>query len=935
MSLRLIDTPEPLAPAAHNAKQVLLAESEVCQQLERVLRRYLERKIHGRSILISGYRGSGKTTSVHKALQRVNEAVPKQENRRLLLVTLHGPDLLPAGKEPERKGGEDSTNQDTPGAETLSRAETDRQTILKRITAGLYRALSRELSRTFRGALERKDGTDSSSSGETGSEAELSELAAQFELALDGQPDLKELRGFWHRAGGLDRGLLFPEAGTRTSGPAEIVAVASAARAYRRITGKEKSQLEAGDLDQWENEFQSSFSSSISDIARGLTSLFAASALLGGVLLENNILALIAAVATVGATFSWKGSRVRKTKVEAKSFFFPDTSPATLERELPVLVERLHAAGLSPVFLIDELDKVEDLRPRLKQVIHHLKHLAAAGVFFCFLTDRDYFEDVYRLDPSKSYPKEHTYFGDRLFVVHRPQALKKHLNDVIEIGKDREKMEKGLLIYSLLCRSVLHPLDLRRALRRLADPAGLLKIDLDEIRGRPGIRVVVTYQIAVEIVLASQDTQDRLELDPGIVQPLYDCLYYPYRMWSAGERVLLIDRETLKNHLIGRSHRSASPETAGPESWPRFDLDFLHRRLEDLVGLLTDLEGLRAEADTRPSRFFEDLEVSWAVRSAIFRPDSMEGRGNQRLLEAITNGSQQYRWCRDPYGVRYPDPDAPARGADTPGPNGTGAAPPASSSRDPAPEKLPEELPRDQVLAIGRHLQKVSDYIFAKTESLDLEALASELFLLPPIPSWRHVRTVVAKLKGLQDPLEPDERFNEDWQALTDFLQLIHRRSSSLERALVLGILAGHAYGSKGTTSKADAGLRAVSRHLQGAGKQSDLEFDQALDAVEESLPEGVGLPENFSRTRMSPFLSEQEFGDWCKRIDESVGTWSASSFASVETLQQEAWEQWDLDLKQYFVSHGFQCSFPPHWRHLATAAAQRPPGSLLRSPLD
>src|SRR5207237_5519466 len=72
----------------------------------------------------------------------------------------------------------------------------------------------------------RADGTDLDP-------GEARELTAQFRIDLDRGPDLVELREFWERADALDSGVL-----TNGAGVKELVTAASAAQAYRVVTGK-------------------------------------------------------------------------------------------------------------------------------------------------------------------------------------------------------------------------------------------------------------------------------------------------------------------------------------------------------------------------------------------------------------------------------------------------------------------------------------------------------------------------------------------------------------------------------------------------------------------------------------------------------------------------------------------------------------------------
>ena len=70
LQIVIADTPEPLTEASENTTPIL-AESRAYRMLKRDLERYALGELRGRSYLISGHRGSGKTTLILKAIQEV------------------------------------------------------------------------------------------------------------------------------------------------------------------------------------------------------------------------------------------------------------------------------------------------------------------------------------------------------------------------------------------------------------------------------------------------------------------------------------------------------------------------------------------------------------------------------------------------------------------------------------------------------------------------------------------------------------------------------------------------------------------------------------------------------------------------------------------------------------------------------------------------
>src|SRR6266487_216197 len=117
---------DPATPAARRNAPTILAENVVCDQLKNILWRYVTEEVNGRSYLVSGHRGAGKTTLIQKIVRDVDLLAKDQSiPRRPLLVTLQGPMLLPA------------TRSRSPAQET--------EAVLKQIALNLYQALARHV----------------------------------------------------------------------------------------------------------------------------------------------------------------------------------------------------------------------------------------------------------------------------------------------------------------------------------------------------------------------------------------------------------------------------------------------------------------------------------------------------------------------------------------------------------------------------------------------------------------------------------------------------------------------------------------------------------------------------------------------------------------------------------------------------------------------
>ena len=202
--------------------RAVFMQSEAARLFRATLLRYVSGEATGRAILVSGYRGSGKTTMVSRVVQDVAEAAVddlkliveaggdaaragllKHGLKRPLLVRLHGPSLMappdPQGAsakaEPNaekqsaaaskteaakpEKTGEKADPPPQPKAKDDDRSDDSAlraQAALKRVTIALYRALADEFAEAYanqaRAARQNRE--------------TLYETAGQFRLDLDG-----------------------------------------------------------------------------------------------------------------------------------------------------------------------------------------------------------------------------------------------------------------------------------------------------------------------------------------------------------------------------------------------------------------------------------------------------------------------------------------------------------------------------------------------------------------------------------------------------------------------------------------------------------------------------------------------------------------------------------------------------------------------------
>jgi len=364
--------------------------------------------------------------------------------------------------------------------------------------------------------------------------------------------------------------------------------------------------------------------------------------------------------------FKISGSRSRDRSVSRERTFLFDFTVATLDRALPILIERLQDAGLAPVFVVDELDKVEHLSERILWMVHYLKKLVAERAFFCFLTDRSYYEEMIRRGESHPYPVEYTYFMHRLFVVFQPRDFHSYLDSVLELPKPaapiapeagatqavqvaqegfvaEDRTDRLFLRYVLLHQSQMHALDLQRRLASLRGSDGTVALGGVALRDRPAFKVAVVMQLAIDMVFDGPELADRIGREPEFGRLVNDSMYYLSRRWreAPGEELSLTDDqeavfgEYLEKRM-GREEEARSGDTVSDR-----DRRFLFQLVRELAFTLAT-----------PARYKQFFQI-WN--------DIRERNGQERLdasvldvlpsegppLLFLPDDGRAYRWLYD------------------------------------------------------------------------------------------------------------------------------------------------------------------------------------------------------------------------------------------------------------------------------------------------
>lgn len=671
MPITIIERPEVFTEASLlSSDPPLLIPSKAVGLLTHELRRYCKREISGRSFLIAGHRGAGKTTLVLNGCQEIlKESEDGRVPLRPLLVMLQGPNLLP-NEEDELPIAEDGDK-----TKVAQKKISPMENVLRQITLGLYRALAREISQAFR-----RYAVDLVSSPELTPgvlPGELIEFAATLELELDEYPGKGRLRQFWQRAGALETGVLWARprgtGGVPSStvlvrppgqGFRELVALCSACEAYRRISGtftsKQEDKQSAKAADERKIEADLKGKELLGPILPVLVGALAGTGVWATELATGLQAALAGTFAAIASAFVFKyaTSRSRERSATREDLFIPDLSVATLDRVLPVLIDRLHAASLAPVFVIDELDKVERLSIRIPEMVRRLKKLVAENAFFCFLTDRTYYEEMRERELKKPYSIEHTYFTHQVFIIFRHQDLHGFLEDVLQpphalpepaqpsglapaivSPTDREvqnliKLERDdceVLPYLLLYAARMHSIDLRRELVLIRGENGKVTLTAGAVQAGRRYGLELQMQVAIEILLDEEDMERELDRHPEFRRLAHDALYYLAERWEdADDKLDLYSKDALakfKEYLCSRMatdppdrdepnnvswhyvkvNSQASKKRAvqttdadlKPPAITDSDLDFLWARVRDLAALLSSHEMLLARARLR------------------------------------------------------------------------------------------------------------------------------------------------------------------------------------------------------------------------------------------------------------------------------------------------------------------------------------------------
>lgn len=598
MPLKMHKIIEPLAGA--DAVAGFWIPSEAVQVLKREILRYINHEVRGRSLLIAGHRGAGKTAAVHKAIADLNCSEPPHRRfPRSLIVRIHGPDLLL-----------DLPPKDCPAKPECQVDQRTRDHQKRHARREIVRALHRALCDEFVSCFEHwaLNASNTASSGAEYDPAERIEIAAQIRLELDGEPDAMRLLQFWKWIGRMPGGILqTTPPGTLFHRQAfrELVAISTSIRVHHEIYEHEESESRADAGRPLRSPPSRDPSEKKPDVllrmfAAALQSSHVVAPLLSvgiGIIVLVTLLKLnvpwtiagpLGLLVALGASLLLNLGALRNQHYSLMA----SPTAASMNRMLPVLIQRVREAQLHPIFVVDELDKVDGLPEKMSTLMASLKHIVADQAFFCFLTDRAYYEETKIKRRDLAYPPEETFFGDLVLVHHTPCTLHSYLETIIAIDGNpipEDHCNKLLLTYVTLYESKMHAGALRRYLSSTTNADGWVTIQTPSPDINFGYRFKTLVQLAVECVLDQPEMRDRLRQAPDNFQQVVDALYYPARRWDAEAQEIVKDSPDFAQYMKGRMISKTDTKS---KSLTESDLDSLRAEMYKVVQFLVEPDSL-------------------------------------------------------------------------------------------------------------------------------------------------------------------------------------------------------------------------------------------------------------------------------------------------------------------------------------------------------
>ncbi len=867
MPIQIIEGADPLSDAALKSESesiVRNAQSDAGRVLKLELMRYCRGEVHGRSFLIAGHRGAGKTMMVADALDKVlrQSRRPGEPLLRPLPIFVHGPSLFEVeateGAKPQDTGRR-VRRQAAPAA--APDMETQARVALKQIILGLHRAVAKEFVRAYRRRV--VEGPWLSPMRWSGEE--IAELAAQFEIEITEDPSAARLHEFWAMAGSRQSGVLFDFSQRLDQGARELAALNGMCNAHQRISGEISAQDKSARSEAAASETQSGLDLRGGELVKPLVSVLAGAAVAGGAAAGSHSLgmAMVGGLVTaIGSAAFFKASTTttRRAERQLDTTFIPDLSLKTLDRILPTLIQRLRDCGLAPVLIVDELDKVPDLAERFVPMMDFMKKLVAENVFSCFVTDRSYLETLRMRSQDTAYGRASSYFTHSLLVTYRPADVEAYLDKLLQVDRtpspampamsaspsgapdasfappdaEVDVVDLEVLKWVLRHRSRMHALVLAREIAALRGESGSLHIAPGAVRTEYTYRIDVTFQVAIEFQLAQAHVQAWLRQRPGMSQTLLDALYFPTREWLKGGDKLAPHavRQRFHDTLVSRMNLGevqpvgATVSVAGALSDD--DKSFLATMMEEVLRFLCDLPDVTAAS----ARWGKLPAKAWSPRADPGLPvlQSMLLGDESLVTRTAAASGDTYHWRYFPTGeARAGSGDertATAARLDVVEAPDTLQATAIVSDPGP-PRALGPDAPRavldpdiaatmERILAIEFNLWTLFRRP-GEPETPDgrvYQLLGDRLRVVPTTPAWTRVQAAILNVNQVLNGGGNRSTLMEDGRALTGFATMLDGSSRALIHALAVAGFCGHARATNGFVEGLLFGLEALSTGL-------------------------------------------------------------------------------------------------------------------------
>jgi hypothetical protein len=898
---REIEGPPPWIGEWDFPARARFIRSRTYDTFTRELGRYVSGEVTGRSFLIAGHRGAGKTSLVRQAVEDLNyriiydayqaaigdarsPSIPRTfDLQRPLLVKLHGPSLI----EPEKQGAEGTNARPDP---------------LAHVMIALYRALAAEFSRSFANHARDRIYQAQESGRARADVADYLELAGQFTLELDNFPTPAMLRDYYRRIDRIGAGVLWPFAIGKTlqqsslneRGIREIIALVTASQAFAVCAGEISKELKDKNTKQRKASIETKGEATLKDVVNKLAGIVLGLGV-GAMTYSAGVPTAAALAVATGIlstlTLSWTSKRSAKSEKTLDYSLVLKPDKQSLERDLPLVIDRVREAGLAPVFVLDELDKVENAATAVADLIKRLKHLTTDFGCFCFLTDRAYYETIVRKVETEAFPIEHTFFSHLLFILPHPDKLLDFLHDLAQIdpatsvASSENQAARSIFGLFVLHRSKLNMVEVLREIATLCNVDGTLKLSETDLRRLEYVFAAI-IQLAIGLIFKADAMRQRVAADPTFMQSAVDALYILSRAWESKEATVKLDRDAIVRCLLKRrGSKDVDPDPAKAErmlletGMGRIDLDIIDRQVGRLAELLCSSASLKQEL----VRTGQGDSAALIPATDLIKP---------------TGQPREFEFLYDMYGEEVA----------------------ASSVLKAAPSTA---LPPEMAARIQASLA-FFDAFQAALRSVGIGIPQLIAFrILPVTLNANELEEASTRLEGAIVGGQYD-RLVEDLTRIDTLIAYVDKTGGRLAELLGLSLQVA------ADARPAPLAPLDIARAVQFVVRYLDLQA--FLQQQGPGLANVVGrpvLPEG-----PTPAGNQQSVKQWETYLEERRVEFLATTPADKNAMAESAWTEWRGRVLRYLVS-GLSVVDPMSYADLVCAAANLPPGSLFRRDLS